>query len=845
MSSYPDSDLFDENPLDILSETLEDEIKDDLDEVSLLEATVPQRRMVLPVSEDAGESKDSGGTPSIGSPSNSPLPPWGTESSPVGQVSSPPPLRREGSTPTTPFAPTQDDLDQYTYKEVIVDKNGLPRHAGSDTQEGLFVRGFKKAAEQSLFLFCKAVLNRHFLTDSLHRPVCEFLQKVPPFRKLVLMPREHAKTAIVSGGLPLHIIIQPAETNIYFPGMEGSECRIMLAGENMRMAKKNLRVLEEVHSGNKLFRALWPERVWEAPRRESKLWNQEALIFPRQNEWPDPTIWAIGVDGAVTGSRPNVMIKDDLVSVEAANSDVVMDTAIDWHKASRALLDRYEVSTGLQSLEFIIGCLTADSLVTMEDGRPKPINEVKKGEYVWQATEGGYVQRAKVERVIPQGVAETWTISTTTHDIRATGNHPFLISTRRCDLSWKRADQLREGDLIVAHKSLMSWTNFGRFDNFEAEFCWLFGFMLGDGWANNRARRGYVCFSPGIDEEQNQRVLNALKRYTPCNKWYLTKGRYYRTDSVEGADFWEELGFKGSAKTKRVPDWVCFLDNEQQINFLRGFCDADGGWQNHQTWRVEISNRGLLEDLRHIACLCGVRTGRLLTRERVVQAPNSPYPTRSICHSASFNFASVDRHETVNKNPYGGLNVGRDTKLAEELRFERVIGVKRNRIAEEVWDLTVEGNHSFFANGLAVHNTRWAVFDLYSYIIDNDMSVEVISEEFHQIIRDGKILWPEKHTEESIAQLRSEHGSMFYLLYLNSAADPNLTDFDLDLVREFKIIDDHIVFEEDARDARLVELFNKKSDSPAPPSVPSGTRLTPDLMRDMFARREYFRARRD
>jgi hypothetical protein len=667
MSSYPDSDLFDENPLDILSETLEDEIKDDLDEVSLLEATVPQRRMVLPVSEDAGESKDSGGTPSIGSPSNSPLPPWGTESSPVGQVSSPPPLRREGSTPTTPFAPTQDDLDQYTYKEVIVDKNGLPRHAGSDTQEGLFVRGFKRAAERSLFLFCKAVLNRHFLTDRLHRPVCEFLQKVPPFRKLVLMPREHAKTATASGGLPLHIIIQPAETNIYFPGMEGSECRIMLAGENMRMAKKNLRVLEEVHSGNKLFRALWPERVWEAPRRESKLWNQEALIFPRQNEWPDPTIWAIGVDGAVTGSRPNVMIKDDLVSVEAANSDVVMDTAIEWHKASRALLDRYEVSTGLQSLEFIIGCLTADSLVTMEDGRPKPINEVKKGEYVWQATEGGYVQRAKVERVIPQGVAETWTISTTTHDIRATGNHPFLISTRRCDLSWKRADQLREGDLIVAHKSLMSWTN----------------------------------------------------------------------------------------------------------------------------------------------------------------------------------FASVDRHETVNKNPYGGLNVGRDTKLAEELRFERVIGVKRNRIAEEVWDLTVEGNHSFFANGLAVHNTRWAVFDLYSYIIDNDPSVEVISEEFHQIIRDGKILWPEKHTEESIAQLRSEHGSMFYLLYLNSAADPNLTDFDLDLVREFKIIDDHVVFEEDARDARLVELFNKKSDSPAPPSVPSGTRLTPDLMRDMFARREYFRARRD
>jgi hypothetical protein len=397
--------------------------------------------------------------------------------------------------------------------------------------------------------------------------------------------------------------------------------------------------------------------------------------------------------------------------------------------------------------------------------------------------------------------------------------------------------------LIVSHKALSPYSHRG-FEAFEAEFLWLFGFMLGDGWVNNRAKRGYVCFSPGIDEEQNQRVLRALKRYTPCNKWYLTKGGYYRTDSTEGAAFWHELGFRGNSRTKRVPDWVCFLSDEQQINFLRGFCDADGGWQSYQTWRAEIVNRSLLEDLRHIACLCGVRVGRLLSRERVIQAPNSPHPVRSIFYSSSFNFASIDRHETVNKNLYGGLNVGRDTKLSRELRFERVIDVKRNRIAEEVWDLTVAGNHSFFANGLAVHNTRWSVFDLYSYIIDNDPSVAVIDEKFHKIIDGDRILWPEKHTKETIEQLRKEYGSMFYLLYLNSAADPELTDFDLDMIREARLLGDKLIFEEDERDERLRIRYKQRVGQDAPPiSIKRGTRMTPDVMRTLALQGGRIRAR--
>ncbi len=400
-------------------------------------------------------------------------------------------------TSTMPGAGVGTGDNEFVPWEVVIGANGQPRQAGSLGYEGDWIVRYKRRAEQSLFVFLRGVLGRFFLTSHFHKDMCDWLQRCPPFRKMLLMPREHAKTAIVSGGLPAHILVQPAEGNIYFPGLEGSECRILLSGETATMAQKNLRVVQSIFMENKLFRAFWPHRCWEN-ERESQQWNNDGIIIPRKNEWPDPSIRAVGVGGAVTGARPNVMIKDDLTTLEAANSEVVMDMAIEWHVASRALLDKYEIESGLQSLEFIAA-------------------------------------------------------------------------------------------------------------------------------------------------------------------------------------------------------------------------------------------------------------------------------------------------------------------------------------------------------------TRWAVYDLCSYIMDNDPSVEVNGEEYHRIIRDGKILWPEKYTMEDIDQLRHEHGTNFYLLYLNSAADPSLTDFDVELVRDFEIVNGVIRFTEDERDGALVKAFNRRKERESGevplPVVERGTPLNDVIMRKILETRRAFRLR--
>jgi len=206
-----------------------------------------------------------------------------------------------------------------------------------------------------LYFFAYGILGYSYLSPELHRESCVWLQRIPPYRKLLMLPRLHCKSAIVSQCLPLHILIQAAETNVYMPGLAGTDCRLLMACETETLGKKWLRVVKSILMRNQLVAAFWPHIVWENPKQQSPKWSESEIIVPRKTEWPDPTARAIGVGGAITGARPNILIEDDLVSLEAANSEAVMQTAIDWHIAARALLDEYEEESGLQSLEFIIG----------------------------------------------------------------------------------------------------------------------------------------------------------------------------------------------------------------------------------------------------------------------------------------------------------------------------------------------------------------------------------------------------------------------------------------------------------------------------------------------------------
>ena len=76
-------------------------------------------------------------------------------------------------------------------------------------------------------------------------------------------------------------------------------------------------------------------------------------------------------------------------------------------------------------------------------------------------------------------------------------------------------------------------------------------------------------------------------------------------------------------------------------------------------------------------------------------------------------------------------------------------------------------------------------------------------------------------------------------MFMNTAADASLVDFDLEMVRTFRLLTDHVLFEPDHRDDFLArEVAAANPDYVAPSPNRSGRKLTPDLIRHMAARGE-------
>lgn len=236
-------------------------------------------------------------------------------------------------------------------RELVIDrKTGQVRQAGADLSMGRYIQDFRVAAEKSLFVFAKGVLGLSRLTTALHKPCADFLMKTPPYRKMLLLPRDHLKTSICSRSLPIHMLIQSKDSNPYIPGKDGAETRILLAAKTATNAQHQLRWIEARFETCDILQALWPHRCWTNARKESRKWSEAEMMIPRKIDYPEASIETIGVGGKVTGRHYDVMIKDDLIDIEDANSEIVMRGAIEWHKASRALMDDPD-----KSLEFVLG----------------------------------------------------------------------------------------------------------------------------------------------------------------------------------------------------------------------------------------------------------------------------------------------------------------------------------------------------------------------------------------------------------------------------------------------------------------------------------------------------------
>jgi len=164
-------------------------------------------------------------------------------------------------------------------------------------------------------------LNRDFLLQQ-----CQTV-RADPDGYLDLWAREHYKSTIGSFLLLLQDILNDQEVTIG------------LFSVTRPLAKDLLRVLKTEMENNRLLKRLFPEILWDNPKREAPKWSEDdGLIVKRKHNPREATLEAWGlVDSMPTGKHFQILNYDDVVTERHVNSPEMMKKTSDMLKLSYSL----------------------------------------------------------------------------------------------------------------------------------------------------------------------------------------------------------------------------------------------------------------------------------------------------------------------------------------------------------------------------------------------------------------------------------------------------------------------------------------------------------------------------
>lgn len=161
------------------------------------------------------------------------------------------------------------------------------------------------------FEACIRLIHPGRVIGSVHSELCEWLtaeERKP--NRLVLMPRDHGKSAYAGYYAVWRILKNPA-------------IRVLYLSATANLANKQLKFIKDILTSG-VVRKYWPELVNpEEGKREKWTETEIAVDHPkRKAEYiRDPTVWAAGLTTTITGMHADLIIGDDVVVVDNADTE--------------------------------------------------------------------------------------------------------------------------------------------------------------------------------------------------------------------------------------------------------------------------------------------------------------------------------------------------------------------------------------------------------------------------------------------------------------------------------------------------------------------------------------------
>jgi phage terminase large subunit-like protein len=165
----------------------------------------------------------------------------------------------------------------------------------------------RKAAENDLLAFIK-IMAPHRILGSIHEEVINWWTRGDGGdHQLLLMPRDHQKSALIAYRVAWEITKNPATTVLYISA-------------TATLAEKQLYFIKNILT-SKQYRRYWPDMVHEDEGKREKWTEREICVdHPKRKAEGvrDSTIFTAGLTTTITGLHFNIAVLDDVVIKENA-----------------------------------------------------------------------------------------------------------------------------------------------------------------------------------------------------------------------------------------------------------------------------------------------------------------------------------------------------------------------------------------------------------------------------------------------------------------------------------------------------------------------------------------------
>lgn len=178
-------------------------------------------------------------------------------------------------------------------------------------------------------------------------------------------------------------------------------------------------------------------------------------------------------------------------------------------------------------------------------------------------------------------------------EVTCTDDHSILTMDKEGNLVETKANQLKEGDYMLAPMSYsneqpkakevvttVQEKNYSKKKLKELnirltdEFLQFLGLWVGDGcyYKDDKGTIGLSCYQ----DSECKAVIDKVSEQFNCNPYVSPNGIDVRLSCINLKRVMINLGFNGESSTKFVPSFIYSLDKAQIAQFLRGYFSADG-----------------------------------------------------------------------------------------------------------------------------------------------------------------------------------------------------------------------------------------------------------------------------